>query len=113
MSTSSSVELENLFPIPIRTREYGDMGVLPALNGAGKPLTEARGAREAAQRGAEIELAETELVERIKRERAEAVAQTEQRLRQEYEQKLLTARATVATAISGFEAQRTEYFARV
>jgi len=113
MSTSSSVELENLFPIPIRTLEYRDMGVLSALNGAGKPLTDTRGAREAAQRGAEIELAEAELAERIKRERADAAAQTEQRLRQEYEQKLLAARASVASAISGFEAQRTEYFARV
>jgi flagellar assembly protein FliH len=39
--------------------------------------------------------------------------QTEQRLRQEYELKLQAARSTVVTAISGFEAQRTEYFARV
>jgi flagellar assembly protein FliH len=113
MSTSSSVELENLFPIPIRTLEYRDMGVLSTLNGAGKPQADARATREASQLATEIELAESELAERIKRERAEAVAQTEQRLRQEYEQKLLTARACIATAISGFEAQRTEYFARV
>jgi flagellar assembly protein FliH len=113
MSTSSSVELENLFPIPIRALEYRDMGTHPVLNGAFKPLADARGTREASQRAVEAELAETELAERIKRERAEAVAQTEQRLRQEYEQKLLAARATVGTAISGFEAQRTEYFARV
>jgi flagellar assembly protein FliH len=113
MSTSSSVELESLFPLPVRALEYRDMGALPLLNGAGKPLTGAPGMREADDRGKNDELAKDELAERIKRERAEAVAQTEQRLRQEYEQKLLTVRASVASAISGFEAQRTEYFARV
>jgi|HubBroStandDraft_5_1064220.scaffolds.fasta_scaffold01481_9 flagellar assembly protein FliH len=113
MSTYSSLEFESLGPLPVRTLEYRDMGANSALAGNGKMSPEARGACDEAQSSAEIELAERELAERIKRERADAVAQTEQRLRQEYEQKLLVARASVASAISGFEAQRTEYFARV
>lgn len=113
MSTYSSLEFESLGPLPVRTLEYRDMGANSALAGNDKMSPEARGACDEAQSSAEIELAERELAERIKRERADAVAQTEQRLRQEYEQKLLVARASVASAISGFEAQRTEYFARV
>jgi flagellar assembly protein FliH len=37
----------------------------------------------------------------------------EQRLRQEYEAKLKTAQAPIAAALSAFEVQRTEYYARV
>jgi flagellar assembly protein FliH len=61
----------------------------------------------------EVEISESELAKRIKHERADAIVQTEQKLRQEYEIKLQTARATIGAAISGFDAQRTEYFARV
>jgi flagellar assembly protein FliH len=107
------VEFESIIPLPIKTLEYRDMGIHPVLNGPGKPSLDARGAHEGSARMAENELAEAELAERIKRERADAIAQMEQRLRQEYEQKLQAARAAVGTTISGFEAQRTEYFARV
>lgn len=113
MSTYSSVEFENMFPFPVRTLEYRDMGAHSGSNGAAKSSTDAHGTREGSQRDAEGKRSETELLERIKQERADAIAQTEQRLRQDYEQKLLAARATVGTAISGFEAQRSEYFARI
>ena len=112
MSTYSSVEFESMVPIPIRSLEYRDMGTHQVPNGA-KPSPDSLGARAVAERRAEVELSEVELAERVKRERTEAAMQTEQRLRQEYELKLQAARSTVVTAISGFEAQRTEYFARV
>ena len=65
------------------------------------------------RRRVEVKLSEEELAERIARERAEATHQAEQRLRQEYESKLQAERAPVAAALAAFEAQRTEYFARV
>jgi flagellar assembly protein FliH len=89
------------------------MGAHSALNGAGKPSADIRGEREGAQSTVDSGPAEVVLAERIERERAEAIVETEQKLRQEYELKVQAARAPVGAAISGFEAQRTEYFARV
>lgn len=109
MSTFSNVDFGTIFPAPIKTLEYRDMGG----GGAGSPLMDVMGAREEAARQAEIATAETELNERIKRERADAAQQTEQRLRQEFEQKLQAAHAPVAAAVSAFAGQRAEYFARV
>jgi flagellar assembly protein FliH len=51
--------------------------------------------------------------EKFKQARTEAVIQTEQRMRQETEQKVEAARASVAKTIAKFELERTEYFARV
>ena len=66
-----------------------------------------------ARAGAKANLSEAELAARIARERAEAAAETEQKLRKEYEQKLVAARAPIAAAIPDFEEQRDQYFARV
>jgi flagellar assembly protein FliH len=60
-----------------------------------------------------VDLTEAELAEKIARERTDAVSEMEQRLRREYEQKLLAARAPIAAAITGFEEQRDQYFAQV
>jgi flagellar assembly protein FliH len=65
------------------------------------------------KRRAEVEMTEAELAERIRQERTDAATQTEQRLRQEFEQKVLQARAPVANAIKEFATQRDEYFGRV
>lgn len=113
MSTYSSVEFDRMFPFPIRNLEYKDMGAHPGTNGAVKSATDVREKSDTSHCEAEVALSEDELTERIKRERADAIAQTEQKLRQEYEQKLQSARAGVGSAITGFDAQRTEYFARV
>ncbi len=113
MSTYSSVEFESIVPIPIRTLEYRDMGTHAIPHGSTKQTPELPGMETGGERHAEVELSEVEFAERLKRERVEAVMQAEQKQRQEYELKLQAARLTVATAISGFEAQRTEYFARV
>ncbi|MGA2849166.1 MAG: FliH/SctL family protein [Terracidiphilus sp.] len=108
MSTYSSLEFENLHPIPIRALEYRDMG-----HGAVFPQIDTRDPREERPRETEVENSESELTQRIKQERTDAIAQTEQKLRQEYEIKLQAGRSRINAAISGFDAQRTEYFARV
>ena len=56
---------------------------------------------------------EFKLAARIKQERAEAVRETEERLRQELEQKLIAARAPIAAAIAGFTEQSNDYYARI
>jgi flagellar assembly protein FliH len=107
------VEFESIHPIPIRALEYRDMGPHSVLNGANLPSLDIHGSRDEAQSKTEVEISETELSLRIKQERADAIAQTEQKLRQEYEVAVQAGRARINTAISGFDAQRTEYFARV
>ena len=49
----------------------------------------------------------------IRQERAEAASLAEQKLRQEYEQKLIQARAPIAATVKEFTQQRDDYFARV
>ena len=113
MSTYSNVEFGNIFPAPIKSLEYRDMGGGANSDGAGNPILEALTAREEAERRAEFTLSEAEFADRIKRERTDAAQQTELRLRQEYELKLQAAHAPVAAAVSAFTEQRSEYFARV
>jgi len=111
MSTFSNVEFSNLFPAPVKTLEYRDMGV--ASSGAGSPVLEEMAAHEEAERRAEVALSETELADKIKLERADAAKQTDLRLRQEFELKLQQEHAPIVAAVSAFSEQRSEYFARV
>jgi flagellar assembly protein FliH len=113
MSTSSSVELDSVFAVPVKTLEYRDMGGHSNSNGAHMAAAGMRSSDEAGERGVAVDISETEFAERIKRERADAAQQAEQRFRQEYELNLKAARAPIAAAVSGFEEQRSEYFARV
>jgi flagellar assembly protein FliH len=62
---------------------------------------------------AEIELSESEFVARIKKERDDAAREVEQGLRREFEQKLAASNAPIAAAITAFDEQRDDYFARV
>jgi len=107
---SSNVE-GSLITMPVATLEYRDIAGHPISQSG--PRSAARQISDAIRQRAEAELAEAELAERISRERAEAIEQTEQRLRQQHESQLQAARAAVAEALKAFEAQRSEYFARV
>jgi flagellar assembly protein FliH len=113
MSTYSSLEFESVAAPPVRTLEYRDMGGNLISDGAITQAFATGSPDEAGERRARVELVEAELAERIKREVLEATQQLELRLRQEYELKLQAARAPIAGALSGFESQREEYFARV
>ena len=61
----------------------------------------------------ELALSADQFAVRIERERAEAAFQAEQKLRQEFEQKLIAARAPIAALVSGFEEERSHYYAQV
>jgi flagellar assembly protein FliH len=108
---SSSADCENVFSLPIAALEYRDMAGHLVPDGA--VMTGTRSNITGNRRRVEVKLSEEELAERIARERAEATHHAEQRLRQDYESKLQAERAPVAAALAAFEAQRTEYFARV
>jgi flagellar assembly protein FliH len=105
------MEFESLFSPPITAMEYADMGSHLTEGGIMKPSV--RAANGGGRRKSDREIAELELASRIQQERVEAAQQTEQRLRLEYDAKLEATRAPIANALSAFEAQRTEYYARV
>jgi len=107
---SSSTEIESVFSLPITALEYRDIGDHLIVDGVKKPSARFGNG---AKRKSQVEISEAELAERIQRERADASAQTELRLRQEYEAKLQAARAAITAAVAAFETQRVEYYARV
>jgi flagellar assembly protein FliH len=113
MSTYSSVEFDSVFAVPVKNLEYRDMCGQSIPDGSiNLTLGDVSGCQ-GRERLAEVEHSKAELAEKIKRERLDATQQAEQRLLQEYEQKLQAARAAIAAAISGFEAERDEYYVNV
>jgi flagellar assembly protein FliH len=110
---SSNFEYNSVFTVPIRSLEYHDMAVSALGGGLLKSGAADRATDEVAKQRSEVQLTEAELQELIRRERADAALQVEQRLRQEYDLKLEAARKPIAVALTDFAAKRTEYFTRV
>jgi flagellar assembly protein FliH len=107
------VEFSSIFSIPVKSLEYRDMGVGATLSGELHPGLEDKAARDEAERKKKAAASEADLAERIKRERADAVQQTELRMRQEFEHRLAASHAPIVAAVAAFNEQRTEYFTRV
>ena len=112
MSTYSSVEFSSIFPVPVKSLEYLDMGVSPASKGELNPRLEDMAAREEAERKKKAAAQEAEIAERVKRECADAIQQTELRMRQEFEHRLAASHAPILAAVAAFNEQRSEYFTR-
>lgn len=106
MSMSSSAGYNDAVSAPVTALKYRDMA--DALQVQASDLVD-----EPCIEPAEELISETEAAAAIQRERANAVRETEQRVRREYEQKLETARAQLKEALTAFGEQRNEYFARV
>lgn len=110
---SSNVEFSGALNVPIAALQYRDIAG-HALNDLGLH-GDANGsaANGRSRRRADVEMTEAEFAARIAKERAEASALAEQRVRQELEQKLVAARSAIAGTVREFEGQRNDYFARV
>ena len=108
---SYSTPYSTIAPLPVASLQYRDIGnaIEPEEELVESEISNGR----AGKHRAEVEMSETDFAARIRQERADAVAQVEQKLRQEMEQKLLAARAPVTAAIKDFAGQRDEYFARI
>jgi len=111
--SSSGMEFDNLTPVPIRALIYHDMASSPTPPAANRSLRGELSANEAHYHRAEVEFSQDEFAERIKQERGDATFQAEQRLREEYALKLEAAGASIATSVSAFEVERSEYYRRV
>ena len=112
MSTYSSVEFSSIFSIPVKSLEYRDMGVGAASGGELHQGLEDKAAREEAERKKKAAAQEAEIAERVKRECADAIQQTELRMRQEFEHRLAASHAPILAAVAAFNEQRSEYFTR-
>jgi len=99
-----------VLPLSFAALQYRDMANGSVDNGS-RGAREEESAHEDKRRNSEA--LEAELATRIREARLEAVAQTEQRLLRDYEQKLLAARQPIADVVSQFAEQREDYFARV
>src|ERR1700728_168641 len=110
---SSSAEYAAGAPVPITSLQYRDISSRRGKNHPAQDEANPEPAEEASKKESDPGVAEALLIARIEREIAEAVTAAEQRLRQEYEQKLVAARAPITALIAGFEEQRSEYFANV
>jgi len=106
----SNTELRGTAGVSVAALQYRDISerepAAPPKNPGRSYVEKKDGATTSKHSGAEI----AALVER---EKASAVLDAEQRLRKEFEQKLLAERASVAETVAGFEEQRNEYYARV
>lgn len=109
MSFSSSYS--SMMPLPVSSLQYRDIGDAIAVEDRNDGSMQ--GAAHNGKRRPEIEMTEAEFTARIRQERADAVAQLEQKWRQEAEQKVLAARAPIASTLKEFGEQRDAYFARV
>lgn len=110
---SVNVEFESTTVMPIRALEYHDMSTHPVSNGSLMQVLGVLNTDEGSKRRADVELSHEEFAERIRQERSDAALQAEQRLRQEFDLKLKAVLKPIEVAISAFEAQRSEYYARV
>ncbi len=98
--------------VPVRTLVYRDMASSQAPMTSGmRARVENEGAK-ANRRRAEVEFTQEEFKKRIEQERADAVQQLEERLRNEYELKVLAERGAIVTAVAAFAVRRDDYFAR-
>jgi flagellar assembly protein FliH len=109
---SSSSDYISTAALPVTILQYRDIaGSLSREDAA--PSENASCPLESPGRNrAEIELSEAEFAARIKQERDDTAREVEQRMRREFEQKLVASNAPIAAAIAAFDEQRYDYFAR-
>lgn len=105
---SSNAALDSMLEIPVTPLVYKDLSRKGGHHSAGigvAPETE----RAPLKTGPSDE----EIAERVRLVAEEASRKVEQRLRQEYEAKLQVARSSVSSAVTAFQAEQAQYFARI
>jgi len=101
----------DMLPLSFAALQYRDIATTAVDRESREDAGEKDSGQESKRRSEEA--LEAEMIARIREARLEAVAQTEQKLRQEFEQKLLAAREPVTDVVREFAEQREDYFARV
>jgi flagellar assembly protein FliH len=110
---SSSAEYGGALAVPVTSLQYRDMASRASRDAKAQsdsvfiPGEAPGGGQET------VAIAESQLAARIEQERMAATVEVEQKLRKEFEQKLMAARAPIANLVSSFETERCHYYARV
>lgn len=107
----SGANYDSVLPPPISALQYPD--IASTLSGDIGSLGGNLPAAQTGKRQPEVGIPQAEFEARIRQERSDAVSQMEQQVRQDFDQRLSSARSQIATALEKFEAQRADYFARV
>lgn len=108
---SSRAEFGGPPPAPVTVLQYKDISML-AIREVAQP-SEPHFIKEEIKPAPAASISESDLAAQLEQARAEAARETEQRIRAEYEQKLVAARTPIADAIQRFSEERNEYYARV
>ena len=102
MSMSSNTD----FSIPVTTLQYRDISA-GALARRNRTRAECRREQNSGRRRQDRSRRMRRLPNGSRKNGREALCEIEQQLRTEYERKLLAERAPIATAVTGFEEERT------
>jgi len=106
----SNTEVGGIEDVPVAALQYRDIS---ERESATQPRSQGKGGAEKADAGAASKHSAAEIAALVEREKASTAVEVEQRLRKEYEQKLLAERVAIAEIVTGFAEQRNEYYARV
>lgn len=112
----SSTELGGATDVLVSVLQYKDLSERTEREQSTQPKSQGRVGVDKGERSGNSKMpapSATEIASLVEREKANAAQETEQRLRREYEQKLVAERACIAKAVAGFEEERSDYYARV
>jgi flagellar assembly protein FliH len=106
----SNTALSDAADVPVAVLQYRDIS---ERESTAQPRTQGKGDAEKGDGATASKHSAAEVAALVEREKTGVALEVEQRLRKEYELKLLAERASLAAMIAGFEEQRNEYYARV
>jgi flagellar assembly protein FliH len=109
----SSTELGGATDVLVSVLQYKDLSERTDRDPVAQPKAQGKAGAEKTDRSGAPKVTAVEIAALVEREKANAVLETEQRLRREFEQKLIAERASIAKLIAAFDEERSDYYARV
>ncbi len=109
----SNTEVNEADSVPVSVLQYRDLSERVGREAAAQGKNQGGSGTDRGDGSGSPKYSAAEIAAMIEREKANAALAVEQRLRGDYEQKVLAERASVAEMVTQFEEQRNEYYARV
>jgi hypothetical protein len=109
----SETELNGATGVLVAALQYRDMSERPEREPSSHSRFMGRGNGEKSGATTPAKSSAADVAALVEREKVAAALEVEQKLRKEYDLKLLAERVVVAELIAGFEEQRSDYYARL
>jgi flagellar assembly protein FliH len=109
----SNTELGSTTDVLVSVLQYKDISDRTEREPSSQGKAQGKPAADKGERSSTPKVSAAEIAALVEREKSNAILETEQRLRKEYEQKIVAERTSVAQMIAGFEDERSDYYARV